>query len=148
MTSPRCQLCLRVVLALSSLANLVGVAAAAASQKRGDEAINATVCQLVHDASRFKGKTVRVNALVESDLIEHTTLADESCEAYGVSLWIPHSLDDNGNVKNLRDALKEQWKPGAAKTRVSGVFTGIFSTAGKKRFLKVSKVENIRVSGG
>ena len=132
---------------LLSLATLVGVTAAA-NKQGGGAGINATVCQLVEEANRFRGKTVRLKALVESDLIEHTTLADESCESHGVSLWIPHDLDDNEDVKTLRKALREQWKPGAAKTRVSGVFTGTFSVEKKKRFLKVWKVEDIRTSGG
>jgi hypothetical protein len=57
-----------------------------------------------------------------------------------------HDLDNNGDVKMLRNALKEQWKPGAAKTRVLGVFRGTFSLEGKKRFLKVAKVEKVEVN--
>ena len=144
MISSRYRFCLGVVLPLLSLASLLA-AAAAANGQREEEGVDATVCQLVHAPNRFNGKTVRVKALVESDMIEHTMLVDESCKSYGVSLWIPHDLDDNSEVKELRKALKEQWKPGAAKTRVLGVFRGTFSIEGKKRFLKVAKAEKIEV---
>ena len=147
MTSSRCAFLLVVVLSLIFLTSLVATTEKCYGKAEEREAVSGTICQLVHEPNRFKGKTVRVKAIVESDLIEHTMLTDPSCESDGVSLWIPHDLDDNAEVKALRNALKEQWKPGALKTQVSGVFTGSLSAEGKKRFLKVSKIEDIRVSG-
>lgn len=123
------------------------VAAVADDARSGNQVIDTTVCELTKQPHQFKNKVVRLRSLVESDMIEHTMLVDESCESYGVSLWIPHDLDDNADFKALRNALKEQWKPGAAKTRVFGVFTGTFSLEGKKRFLRAAKVEKVEVSG-
>ena len=147
MIPSRCGFFLVVVLTIAFLPGIVPTAGAVDGQG-DDQVVNATVCRLVREPGRFRGKTVRVKALVESDLIEHTMLSDESCQSYGISLWIPHDLDDNADVIALRSVLKEQWKPRAPKTQVSGVFTGTFSVEGKKRFLKVSKIEERRVSGG
>ena len=62
----------------------------------------------------------------ENDMIEHTVLIDESCDSIGLSLRIPHDLDDNAGVISLRNTVKEQWKPCAAKTRFLGVSQVLF----------------------
>jgi hypothetical protein len=104
-----------------------------------------TLCELIAQADRFDKQIVRVRADVESDLIEHTILVDQSCESKGVSLWIPHDKDDEIEVRKLRSALKDQWKSRAKKGRVVAVFTGVFVHEGKKRFLKVSQIADLEV---
>lgn len=111
----------------------------------GRSASDATVCQLVQTPKEFKGRVVRVWAIVESDLIEHTMLIDGSCGSAGIFLWIPHEADNKADFRELRQSLKDRWKPGVAKTRITATFTGTFSLEGKRRFLKAWKVENVEV---
>jgi hypothetical protein len=85
----------------------------------GRSASDATVRQLVQTPKEFKGRVVRVRAIVETDLIEHTMLIDGS--------WIPHEADNKADFRELRQSLKDQWKLGVAKTRITATFTGTFS---------------------
>jgi hypothetical protein len=115
------------------------------STSKGNALSEVTVCELMQRPSQFKSKLVRVRAWVQSDLIHNTALVDDSCESKGISLWIPHERDEQSDVRELRAALSHQWKPGEAKTRIAGVFTGIFLREAKKFLLKVSKADGLRI---
>ena len=110
-----------------------------------EQVTDTTLCELITQADHFNKQIVRVRAAVESDLIEHTILVDKSCKSKGVFLWIPHDKDDEIEIRNLRSALKDQWKPNTKRGRVIGVFTGVFVHEGRKCFLKVSRVTDLGV---
>ena len=71
--------------------------------------VETTVCDLVKRSIHFDKADVRVRAIVMSDLIEHTMLVDDECPARGISLWIPHELDDSTDVRALLSELRSQW---------------------------------------
>jgi hypothetical protein len=129
------------------LASLI-TSSAFGRSSRGDKGlVEPTVCGLVEQPKRFANSNVRVKAVVESDLIEHIMLVDTACPAKGVSLWIPHELDDS-EVQTLQAALRAQWTPRrrTTDTQVRAVFTGVFLYEHKKRFFKVSQVEHVEVA--
>lgn len=110
--------------------------------------VETTVCELVRRPNRFANASVRIRAVVMSDLIEHTVLVDNACPARGISLWIPHELDDAANVQKLRSELRRQWTEHSYETQVNAVFTGTFLHERNKRYLKVSSIERPTVAPG
>ena len=72
--------------------------------------VETTVCDLVKRSTHFDKANVRVRAIIMSDLIEHTALVDNECPGKGISLWIPHELDDSADVRALRSELRSQWR--------------------------------------
>ena len=105
--------------------------------------VETTVCDLVKHATHFDNANVRVRATVMSDLIEHTMLVDNECPARGISLWIPHELDDSTDVRALRSELRSQWAIPPSNTRVSAVFDGTFLREHRKLYLKVVSIDHI-----
>ena len=107
--------------------------------------VETTVCKLVKDSSHFNKANVRVRAIVMSDLIEHTMLVDNECPARGVSLWIPHELDDSTDVRALRSELRSQWAIPPSNRQVSAVFEGTFLREHRKLYLKVSSIDHLDI---
>jgi hypothetical protein len=105
--------------------------------------VEKTVCDLVKRATQFDKANVRVRATVVSDLIEHTMLVDSECPGRGISLWIPHELDDSADVRALRSELRSQWAIPPSDKQVSAVFDGIFLREHRKFYLKVSSIDHI-----
>jgi hypothetical protein len=108
----------------------------------------ATVCDLVKRSNHFDKRNVRVEAVVMSDLIEHTMLVDNECPARGISLWIPHELDNSMDVRALRSELRGQWTIPPSNTQISAVFDGTFLREHRKLYLKVSSIDHINVAPG
>jgi len=110
--------------------------------------VETNVCDLVKRSNHFDNANVRVRAIVMCDLIEHTMLVDNECPARGISLWIPHELDDSEGVQTQQSGLRAQWTPGrlTTDTQMRGVFTGVFLHERKQRFLKVSQVGHVEVA--
>jgi hypothetical protein len=104
-----------------------------------------TVCDLVKDPSRFENRAVRVRSVVESDLIEHTMLTDTLCKSEGINLWIPHDLDEQADVRELRKLLDERLKSGALKYQVTAAVTGSFLREGKRLYVRATKFEHVRI---
>jgi hypothetical protein len=105
--------------------------------------VETTVCDLVKHSTRFDKTNVRVRAIVMSDLIEHTMLVDNECPARGISLWIPHELDDSTDVRALRSELRSQWAIPPSNTQIGAVFDGIFLREHRKLYLKVLSIDHI-----
>lgn len=105
--------------------------------------VGTTVCDLVKRSTHFEKANVRVRAIVMSDLIEYTLLVDNDCPARGISLWIPHELDDSTDVRVLRSELRSQWAVPPSNTQVSAVFDGTFLREHRKLYLKVLSIDHI-----
>jgi hypothetical protein len=105
--------------------------------------LESTVCDLVKRSTHFDKANVRVRAIVMSDLIEHTMLVDNECPARGISLWIPHELDDSTDVRALRSELRSQWAIPPSNTQVSAGFDGTFLREHGKLYLKVLSIDHI-----
>src|SRR6266853_3163596 len=91
---------------------------ALATMSASGSSVGTTVCELVKQQNRFANTNVRIRAVVMSDLIEHTMLVDGACPARGISLWIPHELDDSANVQRLREELRRQWTESSNESQV------------------------------
>ena len=87
-----------------------------------------------------------MRAIVISDLIEHTMLVDCECPARGISLWIPHALDDFTDVRALDSELRRQWAIPPSNTAISAVFEGTFLREHRKLYLRVSDINHIDVA--
>jgi hypothetical protein len=119
--------------------------------------VGTTVCDLVKRSTNFEKVNwppagrgwqgtrlhVQVRAIVMSDLIEHTMLVDNDCPASGISLWIPHELDDSTDVRALRSELRSQWAIPPNNTQVSTVFDGTLLREHRKLYLKVLSIDHI-----
>jgi hypothetical protein len=125
------------------LVALASVGTLGAKSGAAKPAVETTVCDLVKRSTHFDKANVRVRATVMSDLIEHTMLVDNECPARGISLWIPHELDDPIDVSALRSELRSQWAIPPSNTRVSAVFDGIFLREHRKLYLKVLSIDHI-----
>jgi len=101
------------------------------------------VCDLAKRSNHFDKATVRVRAIVMSDLIEHTMLIDNECPANGISLWIPHELDDSADVRTLRSELRRQWAIPPSNKKISAAFEGAFLREHRKLYLRVSGIDQI-----
>ena len=108
--------------------------------------IETNVCELVKRSKHFDKANVRVRAIIESDLIEHTDIVDNECPARGISLWIPHELDDSADVRALRSELRKQWAIPASNTKISAVFEGRFLREHRKLYFKVFSIDHIDVT--
>jgi len=105
--------------------------------------VETTVCDLVKRSTHFDKANVRVRAIIMSDLIEHTALVDNECPGKGISLWIPHELDDSADVRALRSELRSQWAIPPSGKQVSAGFDGIFLREHRKFYFKVSSIDHI-----
>lgn len=130
-----------ISLFLVALASVESLGAKSGAAKPA--AVETTVCDLVKRSTHFDKVNVRVRAIVMSDLIEHTILVDNECPARGISLWIPHELDDSTNVRALRSELRSQWAIPPSNTQVSAVFDGTFLREHRKLYLKVLRIDHI-----
>jgi|SRR3954470_23836856 hypothetical protein len=108
--------------------------------------VETNVCDLVKRSNHFDKANVLVRAIVMSDLIEHTLLEDNECPARGISLWIPHELDDSTDVRALRSELRSQWAIPPSNSQVSAVFHGTFLREHRKLYLKVLSIDHIDVT--
>lgn len=105
--------------------------------------VETNVCDLVKRSNHFDKANVLVRAIVMTDLIEHTLLEDNECPAKGISLWIPHELDDSTDVRALRSELRSQWAIPPSNSQVSAVFHGTFLREHRKLYLKVLGIDHI-----
>jgi hypothetical protein len=108
--------------------------------------VETNVCDLVKRSNHFDNANVRVRAVVMSDLIEHTMLVDNECPARGISLWIPHELDDSTDVKALRSELRSQWTTPPSNTQVSAVFDGTFLREDRRLYVKVVSIDHMELT--
>jgi hypothetical protein len=108
--------------------------------------VETNVCHLVKRSNHFDEAHVRVRAVVMSDLIEHTMLVDNACPAKGISLWIPHELDDSADVKALWSELRRQWAIPPSNAEISAVFEGTFLREHRKLYLRVLGIDQIDVA--
>ena len=108
--------------------------------------IEMNVCDLVKRSKHFDKANVRVRAVVMSDLIERTALVDNECPAKGISLWIPHELDDSADVRELDSELRRQWTTPPSNAEISAVFEGTFLREHRKLYLKVLRIDHIDVA--
>lgn len=105
--------------------------------------VETNICDLVKHPSHFDKLNIRVKAIVMTDLIEHTDLVDNECPARGISLWIPHELDDSTDVRALRSELRRQWAIPPSNVEISAVFEGTFLHEHRKLYLNVLRIDHI-----
>jgi len=87
------------------------------------------LCSLVAHPKQFNNKRVRVNARVESAVIEGGIwLEDASCEPHGVELSIPDHIrnhpEEHPDFKALDDAIRLQGNIGTVGKKITATFTG------------------------
>lgn len=111
------------------------------------------LCTLIAHPKLFDKKRVKVNARVESAVIEGGTwLEDASCKPHGVELSVPDSIrthpEDHPDFKALDDAIRLQGNIGTIGKKITATFTGEFSLHSKapKWVLTLEKVENLNVT--
>ena len=83
------------------------------------------LCSLIARPKQFDKKRVRVNARVESAVIEGGTwLEDASCEPNGVELSVPGYIrnhpEEHPDFKALDDAIRLQGNIGTVGKRING----------------------------
>jgi hypothetical protein len=110
------------------------------------------LCTLIAHPKQFSKKRVRVNARVESAVIEGGTwLEDASCEPHGVELLVPDYIrnhpEGHPDFKALDDAIRHQGNLGTVGKKITATFTGEFTSHRKrpKRVLTLEKIENLDV---
>lgn len=110
------------------------------------------LCSLIAHPKQFNKKRVRVNARVESAVIEGGTwLEDASCKPRGVELLVPDTIrthpEEHPDFKALDDAIRLQGNIGTVGKKITATFTGEFTSHSKspKRVLTLEKVENLNV---
>jgi hypothetical protein len=113
------------------------------------------LCSLIKHPERFNKKRVRVNARVESAVIEGGTwLEDAACGPDGVELSVPGSIrnhpDEHPGFRALDDAIRRQGNIGTVGKKITATFTGKFTLGSKrpKRILTLEKIENLDVKVG
>jgi hypothetical protein len=113
------------------------------------------LCSLIKHPERFNKKRVRVNARVESAVVEGGTwLEDAACGSDGVALSVPDSIrnypDEHPDFRALDDAIRRQGNIGTVGKKITATFTGKFTLGSKrpKRILTLDKIENLDVKVG
>src|SRR6516165_2831208 len=116
------------------------------------EITDVDLCALIAHPKQFSKKRVRVNARVESAVIEGGTwLEDASCEPHGVELLVPDYIRNHPEghpyFKALDDAIRHQGNLGTVGKKITATFTGEFTSHRKrpKRVLTLEKIENLDV---
>ncbi len=116
------------------------------------KALEVGLCILIAHPKEFNKKRVRVNARVESAVIEGGTwLKDASCKEGGVELSVPESIrthpEEHPDFKALDDAIRVKGNIGTVGKKITATFIGEFTSHSKrpKRVLTLEKVENLDV---
>jgi hypothetical protein len=137
-----------------SIGFAVGILLACPGLVLGQEqrAIEVDVCTLAAHPKEFNNKLVRVNARVESAVIEGGTwLEDPSCREDGVELSVPDSIrshpEEHPDFKALDDSIRLQGNIGTLGKSISATFIGRFTSRSKrpKRVLTLERIENLEV---
>jgi hypothetical protein len=117
-----------------------------------EKPIETGLCSLIAHPKQFNKKRVRINARVESAVIEGGTwLEDVSCEPDGVELSVPDYIrnhpEEHPDFKALDDAIRLQGNIGTVGKKITATFTGEFTSHAKrpKQVLTLEKVENLDV---
>ena len=115
-------------------------------------AIEVDLCALVAHPKEFNNRLVRVNARVESTVIEGGTwLEDPSCREDGVELSVPDAIrshpEEHPDFKALDDAIRLQGNIGTVGKSISATFIGQFTSRSRrpKRVLTLERIENLKV---
>lgn len=64
-----------------------------------------SLCELEEQGARFHGQTIRVKALYESDLLEHSGLFDPSCPGVEMPLYYESGPTAHRSIRNFQRAL-------------------------------------------
>ncbi|HEY1936785.1 MAG TPA: hypothetical protein VGJ33_02505 [Candidatus Angelobacter sp.] len=117
-----------------------------------EKPIETDLCSLIAHPKQFNKKRVRINARVESAVIEGGTwLEDAACKPHGVELSVPDSIrthpEEHPDFKALDDAIRLQGNIGTVGKKITATFTGEFTSHSKrpKLVLTIEKVENLDV---
>jgi hypothetical protein len=123
------------ITALTLMIFVTGCPATAAAEKQNEkqpEASEVDLCSLLRDPSAFTGHLVRVQAFVDSDLIERTMLSQDGCIHGGIGLSTSKAgnrpialVEDDGYRQYLELRLRFRILEEKHK-RVHGTFEGIF----------------------
>ena len=110
------------------------------------------LCSVIAHPKQFHKKRVKINARVESAVIEGGIwLEDASCKPHGVELSVPDSIrkhpEEHPDFKALDDAILLQGSIGTVGKKITATFTGVFTFHSKrpKLVLILEKVENLDV---
>src|SRR5882762_1263082 len=117
-----------------------------------DKPMETDLCSLVARPKQFNKKRVRVNARVESAVIEGGTwLEDASCKPHAVELSVPNSIrthpEEHPDFKALDDAIRLLGNLGTVGKKITATFTGEFTSHSKRPrlVLTLEKVEDLDV---
>jgi hypothetical protein len=117
-----------------------------------EKPLEADLCSLIAHPKHFNKKRVRVNARVESVVIEGGTwLEDASCKPHGVELSVPKFIrthpEEHPDFKALDDAIRRQGNIGTVGKKITATFTGEFTLHSKRPrlVLTLEKLENLDV---
>jgi hypothetical protein len=117
-----------------------------------EKALEIDLCSLIAHPKQFNKKSVRVNARVESAVIEGGTwLEDPSCKTHGVELSVPNSIrshpEEHPDFKALDDAIRLQGNIGTVGKNITATFIGEFTSRSKRPrlVLTLERVENLDV---
>jgi len=110
--------------------------------------IEVDLCTLVAHPKQFNKKLVRVNARVESTVIEGGTwLEDSSCKEDGVELLVPDAIRSHPDFKTLDDSIRLQGNIGTIGKNITATFIGKFTSRSKrpKGVLTLERVEHLKL---
>jgi hypothetical protein len=117
-----------------------------------EKPLETDLCSLIANPKHFNKKRVRVNARVESVVIEGGTwLEDASCKPHGVELSVPNFIrthpEEHLDFKALDDAIRRQGNIGTVGKKITATFTGEFTSHSKRPrlVLTLEKLENLDV---
>jgi len=107
-----------------------------------------TVCDVVADPKKYDDKLIVVTARVESDGLEGSWLAGDSCDGKGIVLGRVSSPREQSGIDDLETAIYSG-QPGTVDKEITATFVGTFRWrpgGDPLQSLTVSRVSDVRMS--
>jgi hypothetical protein len=131
-----------------SLSRWIGMSVIAAllvsaCSRHNSTVLPTTVCAVVSSPARFNGHVVRITALIQSDGLHGSWLADRSCDGGIFILW-PESARKNPRVEQLRSTLFRSVPPGTLDKDVRATLIGVFWSQADARLPRAIEIVDVQ----
>jgi hypothetical protein len=106
-----------------------------------------SICEVITNPKRFHRKTIRIDAQIFSDGIEHTVLGSDKCPGIGISLSTTQKVEDSAGSRAIDNAIF-QGHFGSSGKLITATITGKFLWHPKKlypRVLIIKQVQDVTV---
>lgn len=121
------------------------LSAAAALNAQSNSSGLTTVCAIATEPEKFDGRSVSIRAYVFSDGMHGSYIYDQSCERYGLGLFVSHGAKGEDQL----DAALGWCHLSTRGKSISGTFTGVFHFRPTyigdtdRRSIIVNRIENL-----